>query len=79
MKGSGSRPVSPRCGLGKGHGRSRGGSPAGAVLCAQHLGIHPVPASPWTSGQGDRTQEDLILRGPFSCGFSRRLGPKGVS
>ena len=48
------------------------GSPAGVVLCAQHLGIPPVPVSLWkaVSGQGDRTWEDSILGEPFSCGHS---------
>lgn len=46
MKGGGGRPLSPRRGLGNGHGGLRGGSPAGAVLCAQHLGILLSPCPP---------------------------------
>lgn len=70
MKGGGGRPLSPRRGLGNGHGGLQGGSPAGAVLCAQHLGIllSPCPPRDAASGQGDGTWKDPILQGPFSCG-----------
>lgn len=70
MKGGGGRPLSPRRGLGNGHGGLLGGVPdwCGALCSAPRH--HPVPVSPRdaASGQGDGTWKDPILWRPFSCG-----------
>lgn len=78
MKGGGDRPLSPRHGLGSGHGGSPEGSPAGAVLCAQHLGIPPVPVSPGRLRLAKVTgpRRAPSFGDPSAVGVHRELGDK---
>lgn len=72
MKGGGGRLPSPHRGLGSGHGGVPG---CCSALCSapQHPSRPRVPREAVPS-QGDRTQEDPILRGPFGCGCSPAWG-----